>query len=339
MVVKAETCKLLTVYSGVDSRSHCTSGRGLLYVGNYRVRPLSFLGLYPDEDLRLGNDLFFRNEYGIFSAVENEMVEEGGQCKAFVPGWEITNWTLEEIRFFSSLYLGAGENAPIGLYPLPVNQDMFLPDVEHLRGNNDLTMRLISEETDAYWRRQSPKAAALSPSDFEVRQFSDAQFGQAVKFWESLDIEDAPIMRGLHSLLKSEMLSCHYQFLDASLSAVHLALDAAHELVLRKLRTSGVANPSSKDAMAFLEDRMSIPRTGSNFFQPYYEDRIRNFHTVNRFGAAPVPDFFHDDIIDLKVELCSIFFFLVTGDFHSDRREELDEWKARSSAPESESLP
>ncbi|MEP4036080.1 hypothetical protein [Pseudophaeobacter sp.] len=304
-----------------------------MYVGNYRVRPLSFLGLYPDEDLRVGNDLLFRNEHGIFSAVQNEMVEDQGKCAAFVPGFEIDNWTLQEIRFFSSLYLGAGENAPISLYPLPTNQDMFLPEVEVLLNNMGLLRRLMNEETYAFSRKGRPEADARNLNHFEVRPYSDVRFEQAVRFWEALDSEDVPLIRGLHSLLKSEMLVCHYQFLDASLSAVHVALDAAHASVLRRLKCHGGANPSSKDAMAYLEEEMGYPKTGLKFFEDYYDDRIRNFHTDSRFGASPVPDFAVDDIYDLKSQLRSVFFFLVTGELHSDMREERDLFIARPTPP------
>lgn len=82
-------------------------------------------------------------------------------------------------------------------------------------------------------------------------------------------------------------------------------------MVLRRLKASGAANPSSYDAQAYMEELYGVPRTGRKFFEDFYSDRIRNFHTDSRYGAEPIPFFCIDDIWDLNSALKGTFYRLV----------------------------
>lgn len=75
-----------------------------------------------------------------------------------------------------------------------------------------------------------------------------------------------------------------------------------------------------------MDDLWEVPRTGRKFFEDYYVDRIRNFHTDSRFGAEPIPTFSIDDIWDLNSALKGIFYKLVTGDLHDETAWKRDEY-------------
>lgn len=72
------------------------------------------------------------------------------------------------------------------------------------------------------------------------------------------------MIRGPHSLLKSEMLSSHFLFRDAALTLAHSALDAAYSMVLRRMRVANDPNTTSAQAQAFLNDLWDAPRTKLN---------------------------------------------------------------------------
>ncbi len=169
----------------------------------------------------------------------------------------------------------------------------------------------------------------LLPDKLEQYEFVDwdeRRLENATDLFKSIDTSDPLIIRGLHALLKSEMSFCHFQFRDASLAYSHIALDAAHSIILRRLREAGVANPTSYDAQKYMDEAYGIPPTKRRFFEDYYADRVRNFHTDNRYGAEPIPFFSIDDIWDLNAALKGLFFFLITGELHDETRSDVDEY-------------
>lgn len=293
---------------------------------SYRIRPFSYLGTYPKGDISIGDDLFFRSGKMLFSCTKNKIVEISGRSEAHQPAFELDNWTLEEVRLYSSLYIGNGESSSIRLYPLPVNQDMFLPDPFLIIKDEALLETLLGNiSSDDYLMSGNRGLAADRFEQFNVWDWGERRVELANIFWNALDLGDAPVVRGLHALLKSEMLFNHFQFLDASLAASHIALDAAYNVVLRRLKKDGRSNATSKDAQAYVDDLWGIPKSGLNFFEDYYVDRIRNFHTDSRYGAEAIPFFCFDDILDLNAALKGLFFLLVTGKMHDETKRYRDD--------------
>jgi hypothetical protein len=107
----------------------------------------------------------------------------------------------------------------------------------------------------------------------------------------ALGTEDDLMLRGLHALLKAQMLSMHAEFAEEANYGLYIALDALFALTRRRLKRSGNPDPSSTDAQACLEDLFGQPRTGSKFFEDYYDERVMTMHPENRFGVfrhAPI---------------------------------------------------
>ena len=122
------------------------------------------------------------------------------------------------------------------------------------------------------------------------------------------------------------MLFNHFQFRDASLASSHIALDAAYSMILQRLKKSGVRNPNSHDAQAFMDDLYGVPHTKRKFFEDYYSDRVRNFHTDSRYGPESIPFFSIDDIWHLNSALKGLFYLLATGEFHDETRWNRDQY-------------
>lgn len=286
---------------------------------NFRVRPLSHLGLYPSPPLALGDDMIFEQHGLLFSCSQNRMISEHGYTRAEQPGFELNNWTSREVRFFTAIYLGRGWclGAP---YPLPLEQDVFASTSERVAADPVLTKRLARNlSNDDHWMRGNQSLLPSSVDHYHLDQWSPEQTARASTIWQSFDLANPVLVRGMAVLLKSEMLSQHFQFCDASLAMVHIAMDAAHSMVLNELRNEGVANPSSLDAGRWVDQALGYQPTGDKFLQDWYEDRIRNFHPESRFGADAIPFFFADDIFDLTHILKEIFYFLITREVYRER--------------------
>jgi hypothetical protein len=68
-----------------------------------RVRPLSFLGSYPECDVSIRDDLLLRSGGTLFCCTKNRIVERHGWRGPDQPAFELDNWTLQEVRFLSAI--------------------------------------------------------------------------------------------------------------------------------------------------------------------------------------------------------------------------------------------
>lgn len=282
---------------------------------SYRIRPLSHFGAYPSGDIEIGHDLFLRSGRTLFTCTKNKLVTEYGRTLPEQPAFELENWTLQEVRLFASLYLGNGPYRSCKLYPLPVSQDIVISSLDDVIADGSLFSELLSKmQNDDYFMRANLGLIPKELSNYETIEWDDQNLRQANLLWNNIDIQSPVLIRGLYSLLKSEMLFNHFQFRTASISEVHISLDAAHSLILSRLKELGNKNPTSLDAGKYFEDLFEEPNSGRHFFQDYYEDRIKNFHVDNRFGAEPIPSFSIDDIRFLQDGLRALFYTIVTGE-------------------------
>jgi hypothetical protein len=194
-----------------------------------------------------------------------------------------------------------GEDFSVRLYPLPICHDLEIDSAEAIMEDGVLLRPLLeAAHSDSYFMAGNHGLVAEGIGQYRRTKWTYRQAEMAQLFWVCLDLDDAVIVRGLHALLKSEMLFEHFQFRDASLAMAHIALDGAYSAVLRRLRRDGFSNPTVLDAQAYLDDAFGVPRSGLPFFDGYYDDRVRNFHTDSRHGAEAIPFFCIDDIWDLN---------------------------------------
>lgn len=253
----------------------------------------------------------------MFSCVETS--------KEAQPAFELDNWTIHEVAFFAALLLGNGPHSIFRAYPMPIFSDMALDDPEQLIEDAQPLQQTIKKmATDVHWMRGN---AGIVPSSFEQYQLielTDDCFERIAKVWSEIDINNPVLIRGLHAILKSNILSNHFQFLDSALSMSHVALDALFELVRERLSSAGMPNSTSKDAQAFVEDLHGWPRSGRKFFEDYYSDRVRNFHTNSKHGAEFIPFFSHDDRIELNEYMLASYFTLITGDVYTKTAQDVE---------------
>ena len=256
------------------------------------------------------------------------MVTQPGRTEADQPAFELENWTLPEVRLFASMYLACGRGLAVHPYPLPPSQDLFAGSADVIRVDEGLTSRIASQTRGGhdYLMRGNGGLIPGSFSDYTFVGCEAEDVRRLDLLWAKVDLSNATLMRGLLCLLKSGMLHTHFQFSDASLSAVHIALDAAHSLALSELRRSGVVNPSSHDAGHWIEEALGYVPTGLRFMEEWHGDRVRNFHPESRYGAEAIPSFCLDDIYDLTHHLKDIFYFLITREVYRETVEEREKW-------------
>jgi hypothetical protein len=143
------------------------------------------------------------------------------------------------------------------------------------------------------------------------------------KVYASANKDDYLAIRGLSTLIKSVMLSTHYQFFEEATTTLFIALDASFSMVLRELKRQGIKNPSSSDAMKYIHNAFYDIYRADKYFEEYYEGRIKTVHPESRFGVFPHAPLMADDFFDLKDDLLEVYTFLLTGYVNPKHKEKI----------------
>ncbi len=174
---------------------------------NYRIRPFATTGRYPKGDLQFGSALIFSSGKFLFSCVENLLVSKFGKLVPEQPTFELENWTSNELRFFASIYLGGGPCRRIAPYPLPIYQDIELDSIDEVISHGALLRDLIAKmHVDKYFMRSNHGLVPTGFDDYETIEWDELEVNQCQSVWSALKSDNLVTLRGLYSLLRSEML-------------------------------------------------------------------------------------------------------------------------------------
>jgi hypothetical protein len=151
-------------------------------------------------------------------------------------------------------------------------------------------------------------------------------------YWDALEPNNYLLLRGIHALVKSDMLARALEFREEAIVNTFIALDASFQLVLRHLAQTGIRNPGAKDAGEWMyrtfDKRLGLAYPDDyRYFQDFYDNRIRTLHPGSRLGDFPYAPLAADDYSHLRSVLPCIFGYLITGQ-HTPEFEKLAMRKA-----------
>lgn len=256
----------------------------------------------------IGNDL-------IFSAVRFDEVE--------LDGYYIEREWLkpEEIKLLSALALAVPvDYGKIYAYPHPLS--FKIKDENYDLSNNsileqiktDLILRL-EKERNSFWQTVDPPPVFGGP---KYKFNENAQnLKRQFEIFESIDLNDHLLIRGLGAFIKGDLLSIHHIFHTEACISMHIAMEATLQIILRRLRNT-MQNPSNKDASKYLSEVFKNNYAPEKYFEDYYRDRILAVHPSNRIGTFPDAPLSSDDFYDLYEDLKSVYDFLITGNIQTN---------------------
>lgn len=139
------------------------------------------------------------------------------------------------------------------------------------------------------------------------------------EFMTSLAGYDYVVLRGMHALMKADMLNSFDEFVEEAVTSCFVALDATYACIKDHLEYSGYKNATAEDAANWLythfDAAFGIPRPqkGTKYFADMYAQRVQWMHPKNRDGEFPYAPLLYDDYMYLRRALREIFGYLVTG--------------------------
>ena len=276
------------------------------------LRPMSTLSLLPassylnhDASLVIGNELSF-------TAVRVIKDEE-----YFELAWS----SPEEIALLASITIGAHPQHGKTHF-FPARWPVFVEDE-----GQDLSNKGVLEVAEACLRGAltDTRGSRVKNSWEELppllsgRQY---QFNSNVKLSQtyqtllmrSIDLNNELMIRGLTHLLKTAMLQCLSRtFVETACLEVYVSLEATLQIILNRLRSKGMVNPSNKDASNYLLEGFGVSYRLEKYYEEYYNDRIVAVHPSSRFGVAKFTPLYVADLYSLYDDLLRNYEFLITG--------------------------
>jgi len=288
--------------------------------GNYIiVRPLTTRSLLPRDSYLDKDGSYVSREEVAFCVTRVTSQEEYYEL-----GWSHP----KEIALFSSLVIGA--NPDYGkIFIYPVRWPYYINDDGQDLSNTNYIEELvegIKREIGANlgtnkqlnpWD-ELPPAFINSSYEFNNVLLSNTYQNHIFK---KIDCESDLLIRGLSHLLKSGMLSnLGRMFVDTACLELYVALEATLHIVLKRLKESGLKNPSNKDASDYILKKFGESYRLDRYYQDFYDDRIKALHPDSRFGTAKFVPLYVDDLYTLYNNLLRNFEFLITNEPNSYRK-------------------
>lgn len=264
----------------------------------FQVRLMSPLGSYP-------SNTFIADSAALVVTPELclSIVRVKGADWSFS---EVDGLCPREIPLLGSVLLSGNGGDPY-IYPYPADSEVLLETTADM----SLSAECIAECKDfllSALRKTGSRSPAemihippaLGGASYNLVSIGQGREAEQLSNFHHLRAADPLLIRGVALLLKAHMAWQHRELAEAACIFLWICLDAAHSLILRKLRTSGITNPTSKDAARWFEATSGYDTGWDKFFEDDYDNRIRAVHPDNRFGAEARPQFLADDFLELN---------------------------------------
>ena len=239
---------------------------------------------------------------------------------------EVDLLTAREIPLLGSFLFAGAPGTPY-LFPYPTDYSVVVETerFENIEETNISKLKSFLLERIASNPSECPTSLfhlplllGGKPYEFNLNAKSDVDQHLLLRRLESAG---PVICCGVSCLLRAQMAFQHAEFGEAACIFLWIALDAAHSLVLQKLRESGMANPTSKDAARYVDKISGHETECKKFFEEHYDNRIQSIHPENRYGAEAVPPLLADDFLDLYDLMIPLFYFFISTIPNSSKSE------------------
>jgi len=297
----------------------------------YDVIVFSELGLYPEGTYVVPDSVFHADEQVAFAVVR------GGSWNRLdpdLPSTELRGLSPAQLRLVASLMLcEVRDGARLVFYPAS-GQGLRL-DARRLRLDApatiaDIRALVLARCADERTKAPEDRTFRLPEGPYHLRARSEFAMERLAEFFEALSPVDYVVYRGMHALMKADMLSRYPEFWEEATTACYVALDASFSAIQERLQDEGIAQPSAIDANHWVHrhfnEAFGLPAPGptDKYFGEMYAQRVMTLHPRSRYGESPVAPLMYEDYMFMRRDLREMFAYLVTGQHGADYRRDVD---------------
>lgn len=278
--------------------------------------------------------LYLADEEGVFCIT---YTMQGNAEDVEGPYTEMDLLSPEELRFIASIYLceirdeAAFRFYPVSHYAPVLNRtklDLSKPST--VEAARQLVIRGLDFPEYGHYAPVLQECHRLR-YDLVDRRYSGLERQPAML--QGIKKSDKVLLRGINALIKADMLSCYSEFTEEATISCFVAMDASFQLILNRLRSEGMRNPTAKDAAKWVyrhfDSQFGHAEPSDPYFAEFYEQRIQTLHSSNRFGEFLYAPLMVDDFYHLRDSLRSIFAYIVSGEHDRGFLEEVRKYGPR----------
>ncbi|MBB3858173.1 hypothetical protein FHY29_003623 [Xanthomonas arboricola] len=301
-----------------------------------RVRTFAAPGRYPHGEIVLPDGFFHADAEAAI------LVTRGFSWNHYFEGsgFDEFGWPFpSETRFMGAMLLCEKQDGPVvSFYPHHEPALLLDPATVDLADPKCRTAIVELVKDVSAWpvdvrAREFYKQRAQDTLDLFLA--TELELSRLEATWAGTSLKNFVLLRGISSIVKSDMLSRHREFGAEALMSLYVALECSFQLVLEYLREKGFAAPSASDAARWMHETFEVhfgldpPDPSYKYFQEFYEDRIVTFHPRNRFGDFPLLPTYWDDVFHLRRAIPPVFSFLIHGEHSPSFLDAINEFRAR----------
>lgn len=295
----------------------------------YNVTIFNTRGRYPEGTHKVPAGVFHADSDIVFSVVWGGSWQ---RLDADLPYNELRDLSPDCLRLVASLILCERRGGP---------RCTFYPETEY--GSRIDARRLRLDRDDVVGEiRQFLLEELSKPAEgircrlpykptrkYELLDASELMLERLLEFWGAFIPTDYLILRGMHALMKADMLAQHREFQEEATIACFIALDASYSKIRQELVNAGTRDPSAHEVAKWVHEHfnaafgLAAPGPEDRYFGSFYEQRAMTLHPSSRYGETPIAPIIHDDYIWLRRDLREMFAYLLTRRHGADYDEDV----------------
>ena len=259
---------------------------------------------YPTHGFKHRDALYYPSEDAVFLVTKRQSSKYGDGVYT-----EVAIWNPDEIRLLSTLTLSVPEGGGIPVFApwhvsvlrdIPLSSDLSSDSIIESCLEAAISLRVENEQSN----RNKYVLRTLNHSDPNVEK----------DLFENIDLRDGILMRGLYTLIKSQLLMEAYDFMEEAFMNLQVSREAALQIIREHLHFLGNPEPSYKDAHDYIRSNFKLGEPLVEHFEMQHESWIATKHPMSVYGAPWAPSISADEIYDTYGCLISIYRHIVLGE-------------------------
>lgn len=257
---------------------------------------------YPNRSFKHHDALYYPSEDAVFIVTKRR--PSSFSANVFT---EVAIWMPEEIRLLGTLALSIPEGggrvtfAPwygLSIPEIPITSDLSSDNI--IAACLESAIQLYASHEDANRSPYVLRETNRSDSDVEYNLF------------ENIDPEDGLLLRGLYTLLKSQLLiSSDLGFMEEAFMNLQISREAAFQIIRGHLQYIGNPKPSQQDVYNYIRLNFQMGEHLVKDLEMQHDSWLETKHPLSPFGAEWASSLMADDVFEPYDPLISIYRHIV----------------------------
>lgn len=220
---------------------------------------------------------------------------------------EVAIWMPEEIQLLGALTLSVPEGG--GTVVFAPWHCSILP---HIPISSDLSLDSTIVSCLEFAIKLRAKREQSNRSPYVLRTVNRSDPDVENDLFENIDPTDGLLMRGLYTLIKSQLLRhADLCFMEEAFINLQISREAALQIIRGHLHYLGNPNPSYRDAHNYIRSNFQLGEPLVKDLEVQHESWIETKHPMSVYGAEWAPSLLADDIYETYGPLISIYRHIV----------------------------